>query len=167
MRGADGVHRPDRVLQRQCGAATTSRTVVIPAAAVSKLKVSPHAFNASGREVHGRCVKQTAKDKRHKACQLSIKLKGTYKLNGSVKVGFKLSLKTTGRKVGGKCVKATSKNKHHSKCSLLVTKHTFTRSGKLGSDAFSFTGKLAAGNYELTATPAGGTAKTTTFRVTG
>jgi len=140
----------------------------VPKPAVSKLSVSPHRFSAAGRKVHGKCVKLSKKNKGDKACQLSIRLKATYTLNAAVKVSFKLALQTTGRKVSGKCVKATRKNKHHSKCTLPVSVHkTITRSGVVGSNTFSFTGKLAAGTYKLTVTPAGGTSQTVTFRVTG
>jgi YVTN family beta-propeller protein len=141
---------------------------VAPAPAVSKLSVSPRRFSAAGRKVHGRCVKLSKKNKGDKACQLSIKLKATYTLNTPVTVSFKLSLRTTGRKVSGSCVKATRKNKHHAKCPRLVSVHkTITRSGVAGSNRFSLTGKLAAGTYQLTATPAGGTSRTVTFRVIG
>jgi PKD repeat protein len=148
-------------------AATTTRTVVVPKLALSKLSVSPRKFSAAGRKVRGGCVKLSKKNKGDKACQLSIKLKATYTLNGAVKVSFKLALQTSGRKVSGKCVKATSKNKHHSKCTLLTSVHKATRSGVVGSNKFSFTGKLAAGTYQLTVTPAGGTSHTVMFKVTG
>jgi hypothetical protein len=51
---------------------------------------------------------------------------------------------------------------------LLVSVHnTLRRSGVAGSNKFTFTGKLLAGTYELTVTPAGGTAHTVTFKVSG
>jgi hypothetical protein len=99
---------------------------------------------------------------------LSIKLKATYRLNEAATVSFTLSIVTTGRKVSGRCVKVTHKNKHKPRCTLPVSVHTtITRSGVVGSNKFSFTGKLAARTYELTVTPAGGTARTVRFRVTG
>ena len=108
------------------------------------------------------------KNKLDKPCQLSITLKATYTLNGAVKVSFKLALETTGRIVRRRCVKATSNNNHDSKCMLLVSVHnTITRSGVVGSNTFSFTGKLAAGTYQLTAIAPGGSSQTTIFRVTG
>ena len=101
-------------------------------------------------------------------CQLSIKLKATYTLDAPVKVSFKLALESTGRTLNGKCVKATRKNKHHSKCTLLVGVHnTIIRSGVTGSNRFSVTGKLGAGTYQLTVTPAGGTSRTATSKVAG
>jgi hypothetical protein len=113
-------------------------------------------------------VKLSKQNKGDQACQLSIKLKATYTLNTPVTVSFKLSLQTTGRKVSGRCVKATRKNNHHAKCTLLVSVNkTIPRSGVAGSNSFSLTGKLAAGTYQLTATPAGGTSRTVTFRVIG
>jgi hypothetical protein len=139
----------------------------VPKPAVSKLSVSSRKFSAAGRKVHGKCVKLSEKNKGDKACQLSVKLKAAYTLNAAVKVSFKLALQTTGRKVSGKCVKTTRNNKHHSKCTLLTTVHKATRSGMAGSNKFSFKGKLAAGTYELTVTPAGGTPRTVTFKVTG
>ena len=149
-------------------AASTTRTVVLPAPAVSRLSVSPRKLSAAGRKVHGRCVKTSKKNKADEPCQLSIKLTATYTLNAPVKVSFKLALESTGRTVSGKCVKATRKNKHHSKCTLLVGVHnTITRSGVAGSNKFSVTGKLGAGTYELTVTPADGTSQTVTFKVAG
>jgi PKD repeat protein len=154
-------------------AATTTQTVVVAAPAVSKLSLSklslsPREFSATGREVRGRCVELTKKNKHDHACQRSIKLKATYTLNAAGTVTNKLSRETTGRKVGGRCVKLTRKNRHHPACTLSVSVHkTITRPGVVGSNEFSFTGKLAVGTYGLAATPAGGTAQTATFRVTG
>jgi hypothetical protein len=159
-------------------AATATQTVVAHAPtvappvarkpAVSKLSVSPRTFSAAGRKVHGRCVKLTKQNKGDQACQLSIKLRATYTLNTRVRVSFKLSLQTTGRKVNGRCVKAMRKNKQHATCTLLVSVHkAIPRSGVAGSNSFSLAGKLAAGTYQLTATPARGTAQTVTFRVKG
>ena len=159
-------------------AATTTRTVVVPAAvvpavvvpkvAVSKLSVSPRTFSAAGRNVHGTCVKPSTKNKGDKPCQRSIKLSAKYTLNAAATVSFKLALQTSGRKVSGKCVKASRKNTHDHKCVLLVSAHsTIRRSGVAGSNKFTFTGKLVAGTYELTVTPAGGTAHTVTFKVSG
>ena len=151
----------------QSATASVSYTV-LPAPGVSGLSVSPRKFSAAGRKVHGRCVKLSKKNKDDKACQRSIKLKATYTLNTPVTVSFKLSLQRTGRKVSGRCVKATRKNKHHAKCTLLVSVHkTIPRSGVAGSNKFSFAGKLAAGTYQLSATPAGGTSQTVRFRVIG
>jgi hypothetical protein len=132
------------------------------------LRVSPHTFSAVGRKLRGKCVTPSKRNKRDNTCQLSIKLNATYTLNAAADVSFRLALQTSGRKVNGKCVKATRKNKHHSKCTLLASvDKTVTRSGVVGSNTFSFTGKLAAGTYELTASMAGGTAQTVTFRVAG
>jgi hypothetical protein len=70
--------------------------------------------------------------------------------------------------LSGKCLKASRKNKHDHKCMLLVSVHnTIRRSGVAGSNKFTFTGKLVAGTFELTVTPAGGTAHTVTFKVSG
>ena len=152
-------------------AATTTRTVVVPPLvfkpAISKLRVSPRKFSAAGRKVHGRCVKMSRATKLDRRCQLPISLKATYTLNVAVKVSFKLSLETTGRAVGGRCVKTTHRNRSHRKCTLPVSAHkTITRAGVAGSNRSSFTVKLAAGTYQLTATPAGGTSGTVTVHVT-
>jgi hypothetical protein len=152
-------------------AATTTQTLVVPRPvaprpAVSKLSVSPRRFSAAGRKLHGRCEKLTKQNTGDKPCQLSIKLQATYTLNTPGTVSFKLSRQTTGRKLSGRCVKATRKNQQHAKCTLLVSAHkTIPRSGVAGSNRFSLTGQLAAGTYQLTATPARGTAQTVTFRV--
>ena len=149
-------------------AATTTRTVVVPVVAVSKVSVSPRTFSAAGRTVRGKCVKPSTKNKRDKPCQLSIKLTAHYTLTAARTVSFKLALQTSGRMVRGKCVKASTKNKHDHKCILLVSvHHTITRSGVVGSNKFNFTGKLVAGTYELTVTPPGGTAQKVTFKVSG
>jgi PKD domain len=154
-------------------AATTTRTVVVPAVvvpkvAVSNVSVSPRTFSAAGRKVHGTCAQPSTRNKRDKPCQRSIKLTAKYTLNAAATVGFRLALQTSGRKVSGKCVKASRKNKHDHKCMLLVSVHnTIRRSGVAGSNKFTFTGKLVAGTYELTVTPAGGTAHTVTFKVSG
>jgi hypothetical protein len=148
--------------------ASTPGTLVVAPPTLSKLSVSPHAFKAAGRKVRGQCVKATGRSKHAKPCQLSIKLKATYALNTAVKVSFKLALSTTGRKVHGRCVRATRKNKRQPKCALPVgVGKPIARSGVNGSNTFTFTGRLAAGTYQLTATPAGGTPRTVTFRVTG
>ena len=131
------------------------------------LSASTRKLSAAGRKVNGRCVKLSKKNKAGRRCQLSIKLKATYALSAPATVRFRLALKTTGRKVSGKCVKATRKNKHHSKCTLLSVQKTITRSGVAGSNNFSFTGKLAAGTYQLTASPPGAAPETVTLRVTG
>jgi len=142
--------------------------VVVPKAAVSNVSVSPRTFSAAGRNVHGTCAQPSTKNKRDKPCQRSIKLTAKYTLNAAATVSFKLALQTSGRKVSGKCVKASRKNKHDHTCQLLASVHkTITRSGVAGSNKFTFTGKLVAGTYELTVTPAGGTAHTVTFKVSG
>ena len=149
-------------------AATTTRTVVVPAVAVSNVSVAPRTFSAAGRTVRGKCVKLSTKNKRDKPCQLSIKLTAHYTLNAARTVSFTLALETSGRIVGGKCVKASAKNKHDRKCVLLMSVHsTITRPGVVGSNKFTFTGKLVAGTYELTVTPGGGTAHAVAFKVSG
>lgn len=78
-----------------------------------------------------------------------------------------------GRKVKGRCVKPTKKNKKHAKCTRLVSVNgKISRTTAAGARAFTFNGKiggadLPAGTYKLTATPASGTAKTVTFKITG
>ena len=142
--------------------------VVVPKVAVSNVSVSPRTFSAAGRKVHGTCVKPSTRNKADKPCQRPVKLTAKYTLNAAATVSFRLALQTSGRKVSGKCVKGSRKNKHDHKCMLLVSVHnTIRRSGVAGSNKFTFTGKLVAGTYELTVTPAGGTAHTVTFKVSG
>ncbi len=149
-------------------AATTTRTVVVPAVAVSNVRTAPRTFSAAGRTVRGKCGKLTTKNNGDKPCQLSIKLTADYTLNAARTVSFRLALQTSGRMVSGKCVKASPKNKHDRKCMLLVSVHNpITRSEVVGSNKFTFTGKLLSGTYELTMTPVGGAAQTVTFKVTG
>jgi hypothetical protein len=67
---------------------------------------------------------------------------------------------------GPREVVASSTTNVDALCTLLVSVHkTIPRSGVAGSNRFSLTGQLAAGTYQLTATPARGTAQTVTFRV--
>lgn len=143
-----------------------------PTPSLSGLGVSPHTSSIAGRKVKGRCVKPTKKNKAHKGCHRSVKLKISYKLNVAAAVRFTLQAESPGRKVKGRCVNQTDKNrKHHVKCTLTKkVSGSLTRAGTAGANSFSFTGKLAGralgpGSYVLTATPAGGKPQTAIFSI--
>jgi DNA-binding beta-propeller fold protein YncE len=154
--------------------AQRTETVIVPPAKMTNLSVSPHKFSLAGRKVAGRCVKQTSKNKTHKACKLKIKLKVSYTLSSPATVTFTLKLKTSGRKVNGVCVKPTRENRTDERCTrFLHVPGAITMAGIQGANTSTFNGKiggkkLGPGTYELIATPAGGGApQTVTFQLAG
>jgi PKD repeat protein len=92
----------------------------------------------------------------------------TYTVNRTASVGFTVQQSQPGRKTGtgrrARCVAPTRQNRKAKKCTRIVTlPGSFTLSGRVGSNSFGFTGRLAGrklklGRYTLVATPrAGGT----------
>jgi hypothetical protein len=140
-------------------------------AALTALRVSPRALALAGRRVKGKCVGATAKNKHHPSCKRPIKLTISYTLNRADTVTFTLVLKSVGREVGGNCVKATAGNHKHKRCMLTVAlPGKITVPSAAGADMYVFNGKigghaLAAGIYELTATPGGGAPEATPFKI--
>ena len=153
----------------QCRATPTPPS----AASITALGASPHKFSLAGRRVKGRCVKPTAKSKTHKACKRPIKLTISYALNETAIVAFTLQRQASGRKVDGRCAEPTKTNHKRSRCTRLVdVRGTITMAGSAGANTFAFNGeigskRLAAGAYELAATPAGGTPQTVKFSIVG
>ena len=94
-------------------------------------------------------------------------MQATFTLNAAAKVRFVVTVTTQGRKVGGRCVGLTRANRHHAACSVQRTIGHGAVAGKAGANTFRFSAKLAPGAYRLVVTPAGGTARTVSFRVTG
>jgi hypothetical protein len=154
------------MLSFAASASAVGPSVTIPA--LSTLTVSPPTLNAAGRKVHGKCLKATSKNERDKSCQLPASLTATYTLSASASVTFKLAMVSTGRQIEGTCLKATRLNKAYAKCTLSVSVRAPGRvSGRTGSNTLRFTDRLAAGTYQLTATPAAGASRTAGFRVSG
>jgi hypothetical protein len=123
---------------------TTSVTVAVVTPAVSKLRVSPQAFKPA-------------------ASGASIAAAGgalvSYRLNEAAAVRFRVERRVTGRRVKGKCVRVRRSNRKRKHCSRYVgVKGSFTHTGKVGANAFGFTGrlrgkKLKPGRYRLVANP--------------
>jgi outer membrane protein assembly factor BamB len=144
---------------------------------LSGLHVSSHRVSIAGRKVRGHCVKPTKQNRSHKYCRRSLKLKITYTLNEAATVTLTLKRQTPGRKVKGRCVKPTHKSHKRPRCTRFVPVHgRITLLGKVGSNVFTFTGKigghkLGPGSYQLTATPTTGghtgTPQKVAFKVVG
>jgi len=126
--------------------------------ALSTLRVSPNAFVLFGRRVKGRCVKQTHKNRKDKACTRPIKMTVSYRLNVPVRVTITIKRGLSGRTVKGRCVKLTRENRKHRRCTRLVAvRGALTQTGRQGPNHFIFNGrigghKLGVGSYRLTAT---------------
>jgi hypothetical protein len=139
--------------------------------AISSLRASPKSFSLAGRRVNARCVKPTRQNKGNKHCRRPSTLRISYTLNVAATVTLKLKRQVTGRKVNGRCVKPTTKNRKHRKCAQLVNVPGELRlAGQAGANQSTFNGKigghqLAHGTYQLTATPAGGSSSTVTFKI--
>jgi hypothetical protein len=131
-------------------------------AAPTALRVSPSTFKLTGREVKGRCVKQTAKHNNQPRCKRPIKLHIIYTLTAPAIVTFTLKRLSPGRKSKGRCVEPTAHNNKHKHC----TRHknvrgAITHTGNTGANTFTFNSniggqKLGPGCYQLIATTPGG-----------
>jgi hypothetical protein len=167
----EGFIAGDRLVSNIVGPIMT-RTVVVPPATVSKLKLSPKKFSLAGRKLNGKCVTPTKKNARKPRCERPIQLKVSYTLDRAATVTFTLKRQARGRKVEGKCVKPAKNNQGHTKCFRLVTvSGKIVKTGKLGANTFTFNGKLGGhklgpGTYQLTATPTRGKPQTVTFTIT-
>jgi hypothetical protein len=132
------------------------------AAAPTALRVSPSTFKLTGREVKGRCVKQTAKHSNQPRCNRPIELHITYTLTAPATVTFTLDRISPGRKSKGRCVGPTAHNNKHKHSTHHKNVHgAITRAGKTGANTFTFNGnsgghKLGPGSYQLIATTARG-----------
>jgi hypothetical protein len=147
------------------------QTFTTPAFAVSRLRVTPRTFSLSGRRVNGRCVKATRHNHSNTPCRRAIRLHVSYTLDAAATVTFTLRRQAVGRHVNGRCVKLTGKNRKHTKCTRLINLHgKIVRRGKTGANHFTWGAKigrhaLGPGTYQLIATPTGGNATRTTFKV--
>jgi hypothetical protein len=146
--------------------------LVSTAAVVSGLRVSPTTFGLSGRRVNRRCVKRTAKNRTHRRCTRPVTLSIGYQLTLPAQVTITIKRAVPGRLSNRRCVAPTHKNRTHRRCTRLLTvRGARTINGSQGNNTFNFNGrigghKLAPGTYQLTATPAFGSAQTVTFRIT-
>ena len=154
-------------------AATISDTITIPAATLSRLRISPHTFSVAGRTVNGKCVTATAKNNGNQRCRRPIKLKVSYALNSAASVTFTLKRQVAGRRVKNRCVKPTKTNRKNKHCTrLIAVPGKLAKSGRVGTNRLMFDGKigghwLGPGNYQLTAKPSGGIPHEVTFKILG
>jgi hypothetical protein len=128
-----------------------SHQVIIIAARLSKLKISPQSFKSQGAEV-------------------------SFKLDVGAPVRFTVQQTRPGRLVGtganARCVKETSANRNKPRCKRTVTlPGHITIKGHAGSNHFHFSGRLggktlALGSYKLVATPTGGRPVSAAFHIT-
>ena len=113
----------------------------------------------------------STQNKGNKHCRRPSTLRISYALNVAATVTLKLKRQVTGRKVNGRCVKPTTKNRKHRKCAQLVNVPGELRlAGQAGANQSTFNGKIGGhqldhGTYQLTATPAGGSSSTVTFKI--
>jgi hypothetical protein len=116
-------------------------------------------------------VRPTKINNAKKRCRRPIKLTVSYTLSAGTTVTFTLARELPGRNVNGRCVRPSRANRKHRRCTRLVTvRRRIIRPGTAGAIRFLFGGAFGGGNlgrgtYELTATPAGGTPRTTTFTI--
>ena len=98
-------------------------------------------------------------------------LRISYTLNVAATVTLTLKRQVTGRMVNGRCVKPTTKNRKHRKCAQLVNvPGKLMLAGQAGANQSTFNGKIGGhqlghATYQLTATPAGGSSSTVTFKI--
>jgi hypothetical protein len=149
-----------------------SITVGCPSAtgALTALHSSPSMYKLTGRKVNGRCVTRTAENNNKAHCTRPVREHVSYTLTARATVTFTLKRLSPGRKVNGRCVKRTSENKNKQRCTRTApVRGSFSRTGKTGTNSFTFTGKiggrkLGPGAYELIATSRG-SSRTVKFRL--
>jgi hypothetical protein len=152
-------------------APVTATITVGPQPAVSGLRVSPSRFSLAGRNVNGRCVKPTKKNKRNKHCRRAVSLRISYTLNVADTVTLTVKRLDPGRLVKGRCVRPTKKNRKHHKCTRLINlRGQIVMSRNAGANLFTFHGRigghsLGPGTYQLIATPASGQPRKVTFKL--
>jgi allophanate hydrolase subunit 2 len=84
-----------------------------------------------------------------------------------------ITRRLAGRRVHRRCVAPTRHNRAKQKCTRsIAVRGAITLTGKAGSNSYAFKGrigghKLGPGSYVLKLTPAGGTSRTATLRITG
>ena len=146
------------------GADRTFRTAKAPAppavaASVTRLTITPSKFQLSGRVVNHRCVAQTRRNHKQRACKRSIALRVGFHLNLAASVKFAVQRIVGGRLVGKRCVAPTRSNRGHRACFRAVNmRGSFTRKLSAGTRRFTWNGRigghtLGAGWYYLRATP--------------
>jgi hypothetical protein len=120
-----------------------------PIATIGSLAISPAAFAAAPSGPSALAVRPH----RYGA-------KVSYRLNEAAAVRFTVKQSQPGRKTNlGRCVKPATHNTKAPRCSrLILLRGSFTLTGRLGTNTFLLTGRLAAktlntGRYQLVATP--------------
>jgi len=114
---------------------------------LSLLRIAPGMFRAARRGASARPA----------ATATSARV--TFRLDRAATVRFKVARRVAGRRSGSRCVTPTSRNRRARSCTRLVSvKGSFSRTGRAGSNAFRFTGRiggrrLAPGRYVLRAAP--------------
>lgn len=155
------------------GCGTGMESTVVAAIAISQLEVLPRELSIAGRKVHGKCVKPAAKTAADKHCLRPLELTIGYYLNGATTVTVTVRRVATGRKVNGRCVLPTTSHRRNKRCTRLINvRGNLVKTGKAGENEFVWNGKigahkLAPGDYELTASLAGGNSQTVTFTIVG
>jgi hypothetical protein len=153
---------------------STITTALPPAPQVSALGVKPlHLIR--GREVKGHCVKLSARNRGSKSCTESTTYAVSYTLNTGAGLTLTFERLVAGHKAAGRCVASANGHRKGPKCTLLVrVRGSLTAHGTAGANSLVFNGRvsgraLAAGSYELIATPTGATSggATTRFTVKG
>ena len=140
----------------------TARAPAPPAIAVTvtRLSISPNRFTLSGRIVSHRCVVQTRKNQKQRACKRAVALRIAFRLNMAASVKFTVQRIVGGRLVGRRCVAQTRANHRDRFCLRSVPVHgSFSRRMAGGSHRFTWNGRiggrpLGAGWYYLSAIPA-------------
>jgi len=114
---------------------------------VSKLKISPTPFAASG--------KNTAAVAQRGRTPSGAKI--SYRLDRATVVTLKFDRRSSGRRnSSGQCVKTTSANRNRKRCTRNIPAGSILRFGRAGSNTVKFTGRvkrkaLKSGSYRVTA----------------
>jgi hypothetical protein len=137
-----------------------------PVAILSALHVPRH-VSFAGRRVGHRCVKTSARNHGRSSCRRPFVLHIGYTVSAASTVTFRLAHRTAGRRVKRRCVALTAKDRGAPHCTRSVrVPGQFTRTVGAGVHRARISRReLKPGTYQLTATPAGGTPHTTTFRI--
>jgi hypothetical protein len=151
--------------------ASRSLPLTISAVKLTGLRVSPRTLTLTGRRVHGHCVSITVTNRSRPRCKRKLNLRIAYALSGAATVSFTLKRVLPGREVNGRCVTPSKHNNKHKHCTRLksLTGHIM-QAGNAGANSLTLTGNLGGhtlnpGNYQLTATPIGGSGQTAQFTI--
>jgi hypothetical protein len=138
------------------GATTAGATTAAPAPApkLRSLRLAPTAFTAASSGPSSRAAGSNRPPSTGTIVSFTIDLAGA--------VTYRAARVRGGRRVGRRCAAPSRVNRSAKRCTRLVAiPGSFTRSASRGRNSFRFTGriggrKLAAGSYELRASPRAG-----------